>query len=175
MHLKFFVPHSKPQIVILSTNKISYIEKTAYSLWNDGITTVSDLEAHIKNLELYDGIVGKLRRLMGIGGRSLTQKENSAINHWIQDLGYSIDIIEYCYEVTVNSAKEFSFDYANTVLENWYTSGVRTLDDAIKATEEHKLENKKKYQSNVSGGITESSFDGEDFLALAIKRSADGK
>lgn len=156
--------------------KLSYIEKTAYSLWNDGITKVPELEAYIKDMELYDGVVGRLRKLMGIGGRALTQKENGMLNHWIKDLGYSIDVIEYCYEVTVNSAKEFSFDYANTVLDAWYTSGVRTVDDAITAEEKHKADNKKRYSPLANaGGITESSFDGEDFLAMAIKRSADGK
>ncbi len=156
--------------------KLSYIEKTAYTLWNDGITTVADLEAHVKNLELYDGAVGCIRRLMGIGGRALTQKENACINHWVQDLGFSTDVIEYCYEVTVNSAKEFSFDYANTVMDGWYSSGVRTLEDAVKASEAHKAENRRKYSNGASaGGITESSFDGDDFLALAIKRSTGGK
>ena len=156
--------------------KLSYIETIAYGLWNDGITTVPELEAHIKNMELYDGVAGSLRRLMGIGGRALTQKENGCINHWVQDLGYSNDIIEYCYEVTVNSAKEFSFDYANTVMDGWYSSGVRTLEDAIKASEAHKADNRRKYSNGASsGGITESSFDGDDFLALAIKRSTDGK
>ena len=156
--------------------KLSYIEKTAYTLWNDGITTVDDLEAHVKNLELYDGAVGCIRRLMGIGGRALTQKENASINHWVQDLGFSTDVIEYCYEVTVNSAGEFSFDYANTVMDGWYSSGVRTLEDAIKASEAHRAENRRKYSNGAStGGITESSFDGDDFLALAIKRSTGGK
>ena len=154
--------------------KLSYVEKTAYTLWNDGITTVPALEAHIKGMELYDGAVGRLRKLMGIGGRAFTKKENGLLNHWINDFGYSSDIIEFCYEITVNSIGEFSFDYADKVLEGWYASGVRSLDDAVKATENFRMEQSKKPSGGASGGITESSFDGEDFLALAIKRSAGG-
>jgi len=74
----------------------------------------------------------------------------------------------------VNSIGEFSFDYADKVLEGWYSSGVRTLDDAVKAVESFHSEQSKKPSSGASGGITESSFDGEDFLALAIKRSTSG-
>ena len=152
--------------------RLSYIEKTAYTLVNDGITTVSALESHIKSMELYDGVAGKLRKLTGMGERTFTKKENGMLNHWINDLGYSFDVIEFCYEVTVNSIKEFKFDYANTVLDGWYAAGVRSLEDAVKASESFKAENGKKYSVASSGGITETSFDGEDFLALAIKRSA---
>jgi DnaD/phage-associated family protein len=154
--------------------RLSYIEKTAYTLWNDGITTVADLESHIKSMETYDGVVGGLRKLMGIGSRTFTKKENGLLNHWINDFGYGSDVIEFCYEITVNSIGDFKFDYADKVLEGWYAAGVRTLDDAVKASESFKAENAKRFAAS-SGGITESSFDGDDFLALAIKRSADGK
>lgn len=154
--------------------RLSYIEKTAYTLWNDGITTVAALESHIKSMELYDGVVGGLRKLMGIGARAFTKKENGLLNHWINDFGYGSEVIEFCYETTVNSIGEFKFDYADKVLEGWYAAGVRTLDDAVKASESFKTENGKRLAAS-SGGITESSFDGDDFLALAIKRSADGK
>lgn len=154
--------------------RLSYIEKTAYTLWNDGITTVPALEAHIKSMELYDGIAGKLRKLAGLGDRAFTKKENTKLNHWINDLCYPSEVIEFCYEITVNSIGEFSFDYADKVLEGWYAAGVRTLDDAVKAAESFRSEQSKKPAGGASGGITESSFDGEDFLALAIKRSAGG-
>ena len=155
--------------------RLSYVEKTAYTLWNEGITTVSALEAHIKSMELYDGVAGKLRKLIGIGDRAFTKKENAKLNHWINDLGYSSDVIEFCYEITVNSIKEFSFDYADKVLEGWYSNGVRSLEDAVKATESFKNDPARKANGAAVGGITESSFDGDDFLALAIKRSTDGK
>lgn len=155
--------------------RLSYIEKTAYTLFNDGITTVAALESHIKSMELYDGVSGKLRKLIGIGDRAFTKKENSKLNHWINDLGYGSDVIEFCYEITVNSIKEFSFDYADKVLEGWYSAGVRNLDDAVKASESFKNDPARKPAVAGAGGITESSFDGDDFLAMAIKRSADGK
>ena len=154
--------------------RISYIEKTAYTLFNEGITTVSALESHIKSMELYDGVAGKLRKLMGIGDRAFTKKENAKLNHWINDFGYPSEVIEFCYEITVNSIKEFSFDYADKVLEGWYASGVRTLDDAVSASENFKNDPARKPVGASSGGITESSFDGDDFLAMAIKRSTGG-
>ena len=150
--------------------KLPYIEKTAYSLVNEGITTVPALEAHIKSMEIYDGVAGKLRKLMGIGDRAFTKKENTKLSHWINDLGYGSDVIEFCYDITVNSIGEFKFDYADKVIEGWYSSGVRCLEDAVKAAESFRLQNERKPQ-NAVGGITESTFDGDEFMKLAIQRS----
>ena len=150
--------------------KLHYIEKTAYSLVNEGITTVPALEAHIKGMEIYDGVAGKLRKLMGIGDRAFTKKENTKLSHWINDLGYSSDIIEFCYDITVNSIGEFKFDYADKVLEGWYSSGVRCIEDAVKAAESFHAEHERK-PKNDAGGITESTFDGDEFMKLAIQRS----
>lgn len=150
--------------------RLHYIEKSAYTLVNDGITTPAALEEYIKGMERYDGVAGRLRKLLGIGDRAFTKKENARISHWINDLGFDMDVIEFCYEITVDSIKEFKFDYADKVLEGWYAEGVRDLDGAKTASESFKAERAKKPISG-AGGITESSFDGEDFLALAIKRS----
>ncbi|MBR2459639.1 MAG: DnaD domain protein [Clostridia bacterium] len=151
--------------------KIHYIEKTAYSLVNDGIVTPIELDSHIKSLEIYDGVAGNLRRLLGIGGRAFTKKENTKISHWINDFGYGSELIEFCYETTVNNIGEFSFDYADKMMEGWYTEGVRGVDGAKAAIEKYRLEHERKPNAGSTGGITESTFDGDEFLALAIKRS----
>lgn len=158
--------------------KLHYIEKAAYTLVNDGITTLEALDAHIKSMELYDGIAGHLRRLIGIGERAFTKKENAKINHWINELGYGSDIIEYCYEITVDSIGEFSFDYADRILDGWYLAGVRDIDAAKKANEEFHTEHSKQAQisaENTKGAnpsaVSTPSFDGDEFLKLAVKRS----
>ncbi|MBQ9116087.1 MAG: DnaD domain protein [Clostridia bacterium] len=151
--------------------KIHYIEKTAYSLVDEGIVTPAALDEHIRNLEIYDGVAGNLRRLLGIGNRAFTKKENTKLNHWICDFGFGSDVIEYCYETTVNNIGEFSFDYADKMLEGWFTEGVRSVEQARDAIEKYRMEHEKKSPSQAVGGITASSFDGDEFLALAIKRS----
>lgn len=155
--------------------KLHYIEKAAYSLANDGITTPESLDAHIKSMEVYDGVAGHLRRLTGMGGREFTKKENSKIKHWINELGYGSDIIELCYEMTVDSIGEFSFDYADKVLDNWYLAGIRTPQQALEANLAFKAEREKRRAASDNGsGVSAPSFDGDEFLKLAIKRSLDG-
>lgn len=143
---------------------VRYIEKAAADMSSKGIITIDDLDAYLKEMELYDGIAGKLRSWLGIGNRVYTQKENGMIKRWARDFGYGEDTIRYAYEITVDAKGAFSFDYANAILENWYTSGVRTKEDAENAVNRYRSEKEKKKKS---GG----SFDTDEFFGLALKRS----
>ena len=152
--------------------KMHYIEKAAYTLVNDGIDTMDALEEHIKAMELYDGIAGELRKKLGIGARAFTKKENIKINHWISELGYGAEVIGYAYEVTVDSIGEFSFDYADKILNGWSLGGIKTVEDAKRANEAFRAEKEKGAARAVNnGGVSESSFDSNDFFELALKRS----
>ncbi len=144
---------------------VRYIEKAAVDLVNDGITDLDSLDVYIKNMELYDGVAGKLRTLIGIGGRAFTKKENNMISRWAQELGYGYDVIELAYEVCCDNKTTFSFDYANKVLENWYTSGVKTAEDAKEEIKRRKSAEK----VNDSGII--KSFDSAEFFDAALKRT----
>lgn len=155
--------------------KLHYIEKAAYSLANDGIVTPEALDIHIKGMELYDGVAGHLRKLIGIGAREFTKKENAKIKHWINELGYGADIIELCYEITVNSIGEFSFDYADKILDSWYLAGIRTPQQALEANAAFKSEHeKRRADADKSSAVSIPSFDGDEFLKLAVKRSLGG-
>jgi uncharacterized membrane protein len=47
--------------------KVRYVEKAAIDLVNDGIDTIEALNDHIKRMEAYDTVAGKLRSMLGIG------------------------------------------------------------------------------------------------------------
>ena len=156
--------------------KVGYIQKAALDLVNNGIDTIDLLDEYLRQMEIYDGLAGKLRTWIGIGERTYTKKENSIINHWIRDLGYGEELVKYAYELTVEHKTVFKFDYANGILENWYKSGVRTLADA-QAREQTFRDGR----AAEKGGNESSSFNTDQFYDLAIKRSykgmaeADGK
>ena len=145
---------------------VRYIEKAALDLVNNGVDTMELLDAHIRDLELYDGLAGKLRGWLGIGERTYTKKENATINHWIKDLGYGEELVRYAYEITVEHKTSFSFAYANKILENWFKEGVKTLDDA--QAREQAYKNEKASATETDG---KSSFNTDEFFDLALKRS----
>ncbi|MBE6609544.1 MAG: DnaD domain protein [Ruminococcaceae bacterium] len=143
---------------------VRYIERAAVDLVNSGIETPAQLESYLKDMELYDGLAGKLRSWLGIGTRAYTKKENGMIKRWVKDFGYGEDVVRLAYEITVDAKGSFNFDYAGKILENWFAAGVKTVEDAQARVNEFKS-NKK------SSNEQSSSFDIDELFDLAIQRS----
>ena len=148
--------------------KVGYIQRAALDLVNSGVDTIDLLDEYLKQMELYDGLAGKLRGWLGIGERAYTKKENATINHWIRDLGYGDELVKYAYDITVEHKTVFKFDYANAILENWYKDGVKSLADAEAREEAFK---KEKAAEKENTAEKSSSFDTDEFFNLAVKRS----
>lgn len=149
---------------------VAYVEKMAYSLYNEGITTVAALDAYLREREIRESVSGKLRKLFGIGDRAFSRKENNYIKTWVTDWNFGYEMIELGYEITVNNTKEFSIDYLNKVLSNWHDEGYTTTDAVEVALAAYK---RKKEDSGSGKTSDKGSFDTNDFFEKALKRSYD--
>ena len=146
--------------VSLGKKTLHYAEKLAFALYDAGITTGEQLSEELRRRELASDAEGKIRTLFGVGERAFTTKEKKFISAWINDMNYSIEIIEKAYEVTADATGKGSFPYANTVLERWNAAGFRTLED-IEAS----------YKKSGSESPSVGSFDTDSFFEAAVRRS----
>ena len=140
---------------------LPYIKKLAFAFYDEGITELSSLNTKIKQLEKVNSIEGEIRKLFGMNDRALTTKEKKFINAWVCDFGYGIDVIKKAYEETVNATGKPSASYANAILERWNKEGLRNVQ-AIDESKAEKLP-------------TDGSFNTNDFLDAAIRRTFDKK
>ena len=139
---------------------LHYAEKTAFGLYEAGICTVAELTSEFEKRDRARDIEGKVRSLFGIGERAFTTKEKKNISAWVNDMGYSAEIITKAYEVTVDATGKGSIPYANSVLERWNAAGLRTLQDIEES-----------YKKKESPLDSESSFDTDAFFDAAVKRA----
>jgi len=146
--------------VSLGKKTLHYAEKLAFALYDAGITTGEQLSDELRRRELASDAEGKIRTLFGVGERAFTTKEKKFISSWINDMNYSIEIIEKAYEVTADATGKGSFPYANTVLERWNAAGLRTLEE-IEAS----------YKKSGSESPSVGSFDTDSFFEAAVRRS----
>ena len=148
--------------VSIGKKTLHYAEKMAFTLYDAGITEASQLSAELLRREQTSAAEGKIRAMFGIGERAFTTKEKKFISSWINDMQYSIDIIEKAYEVTANATGNASMPYANSILERWNAAGLRTVSDIEKS-----------YEKGSGAKITEGSFNTDEFFEAAIRRSLD--
>ena len=148
--------------VSIDKKSLHYIESTAFSLYDAGITEAAELTEEIRRRELAASNEGQIRKIFGIGSRAFTAKEKKFIYVWLSDMRYNVDIITKAYEVAANATGKASFPYTNAVLERWNSENLRTLEE-IEAAEQ------KKEQGGAKSGT--GSFDTDDFFAAAVRRS----
>lgn len=144
----------------IGKKNLHFAEKLAFSLYDSGICTPEELSEELRRRELRESAEGRIRVLFGIGSRAFTTKEKKFISSWLGEMGYSMEIIEKAYEATADATGSGSIPYANTILERWYSEGLRTLEEIDAAAAKRKGEKK-----------DEGSFNTDDFFEAAIKRA----
>ena len=146
--------------VRMEKKSLRYAEKTALSLYDEGVTSAQALEERLRRIEVMAQATGKIRSMFGMASRSFTTKEKKMIEAWVCTMQYEHDVIRLAYDATVDAIGKPSLSYANTILERWYAEGYRTVEDVTKAMED--------YRRAKSGG---SSFDIDDFFQAALKNT----
>ena len=153
----------------IGCNSFHSIEKKMTEIYDKGINTYSALVEELAAIEKEHDFEGVVRKMFGIGQRSLTEKEKKIIRTWAVEWKVEEPLLKEAYEITVNATNEPSFPYANAVLENWRAHGVMTAEDAKKFQSESSGKGRKKKGQSESGTL--SSFDTDDFFEAALKRS----
>ena len=104
------------------------IEKAAYAWAEQGIDTVEEAAAFIQKQTVLDSKVEKLKRILQIRGRSLTQAENKYATAWLE-LGFTEDALALAYERTCLNTGGLSWAYMNKILQRWHEAGYHSASE----------------------------------------------
>ena len=146
--------------VRMGKKSLRYAEKTALSLYDEGVTSAVALEERLRRIEMMADATGKIRAMFGLASRAFTTKEKKMVEAWVCTMQYSDEVIRLAYEATVDAIGKPSISYANSILERWYAEGYRTTEDVTGAMEA--------YRRQKMGG---SSFDIDEFFRAALKNT----
>ena len=105
---------------------MAYIKKVGLSWAQQKITTVSQAK---EETNLYNKNYFTILRAFGISNRNPLDKEIQYMNLWLNQYGFTLDIITEACSRTVLSTGKASFSYADSILESWFKKGVRHLSD----------------------------------------------
>ncbi len=98
------------------------IEKQAYAWAEHGIDTVEEAAAFIQKQNVQDTKLEKLKVILQIRGRSLTQAEAKYANAWLE-MGFAEDALALAYERTCLNTGGLSWAYMNKILQRWHEAG----------------------------------------------------
>lgn len=145
---------------------LRYIERTALSLFDEGICTGDALNEYLRRKEKLNDSMAQIRKMTNSAGRELTTKEKKLFTCWLEEWKFDIDVITKAWEVTVDKISEPNVSYINKVLENWHNSGLLTIADVNASLEAYK---KKKESAEVPG--QNSGFRTDEIMEAILNRS----
>ena len=161
-----YILHLIGYLVKKNKANMRYIESTASGLFDEGILTPEELDAHFAYLDRTDDLQDRVRRLIGAGNRAFTARERKYIAEWC-DLDVSDDLLEYAYEQTVDHTGKASLSYMGKVLKKCIDEGNTSKQSAEQADAAFR-EGKKKAEK--AKREEKHSFDADEFLADAMEK-----
>lgn len=105
---------------------IYYMNKVALDWKDKGISTVEEAKqtANIHSQSYY-----AVMKAFGISGRNLVSQEIAYIEKWTNQFGFTLDMINEACSRTIGNIGKASFKYADKILSDWQSQGIRHLED----------------------------------------------
>lgn len=121
-----------------------YMRRVALSWAESGISTVlqAKQETNLHNRNYFT-----IMNAFGIKGRGPAAPEQETMSRWLNEFGFTIDIILEACRRTIRQTHQPNFQYADKILEQWHSSGVKTLSDIEKLDQQRRKEQKKPSQN----------------------------
>ncbi len=106
-----------------------YLETVAIDWADKGIDNYESAEEYIRKIELKLSNEGKVRGILGIYDRALTQTEKKYIKAWTFEKDIPSELVAEAYDRTVAATGKLSWAYMNKILLSWYDDGLHTVDE----------------------------------------------
>ena len=150
------------------TPTVRYIEKTAYSWANAGISCAEEAEAYAEKHKALFSETGKIKQALEIYDRKLTTNEQGFITSWIE-MGYHEETIRMAYERTIDNIGKLSMPYMNKIILRWNEDGLITAEQITQKDRPEKKRSGSGRPGRASGGA-DSDFDPEEIDKISITK-----
>ena len=141
----------------------NYVQATADAWSKNNIKTFNDLDAYFEKQEKRAGINNEIAKKLNLF-RKLTTYEEEDIVKWTENYGFGMDIIEIALK-TASSKNKIRFDYIDTLLTDWHTKSLNSVQEVNTYLNSLKEKDKKTKQiEKVAFEYTQSTFDNLESL-----------
>ena len=107
---------------------IGYIDKIAYSWWEDNITTVEEVQNKIRELLDFYTYQNYITRVFQLQAKP-TKKQTEFIELW-QGLAFSEEMLIYARDLSVEATGKVKFNYIDAIFKDWSENHITTTEEA---------------------------------------------
>ena len=132
------------------------IKREAYRWSAKGIDNLDAATAYVKKMAYFRTNEGKILSILGIRGRTATDREKTYINAWL-DMGFEDGVIQMAYERTLFKLQNWNWNYCNGILKRWYKDGLLSLNAILDSERKRVPASDRKKQNTASAGASPSA------------------
>ncbi len=110
---------------VQNNRSIRYIEKVALDWSAKGINNKEEAQSYIKN---HNAMYREIMKALAIKNRDPIEAEIEIMDKWISVFDMPLDLIKDACSKTVLQTGKGSFPYADGIITNWYSSGIKTKE-----------------------------------------------
>lgn len=137
-----------------SVNKATpaYMRAVALDWVETGIVTIDKAEEKAAELKNLDNAINRFKKMFEVTS-TLSKQQKEYIDKWVNVYGFSDDMVNEAYQITLNATGKLAFKYMNKVLEGWYSNGITNVEQLI--SEQKKDQNEKNTNSSFDANTIE--------------------
>ncbi len=146
-----------------------YIESVAISWADAGVTSV---EAAKENSLSYNKTYFSILNAFGIKGRGPAGAELAFMRKWLEEYGFSMDMIIEACNRTINNTHKPDFKYTDTILTNWHNQGAYDLAGVTTLDLAHQEKKTTKKRSTTKTATTNNfnNFEGRSYDMSSLEQ-----
>lgn len=156
---------------------ISYMHQIAIAWYRKGIHTKDEASGEQKQ---FSSEANTVRKAFGLSGHAMAPAELAFLDKWFHEWDFPAELVEEACNRTIINTGKANYAYANSIIEDWHTKGISTMEQVTADDDEHRQENEKRYsqgkpaatKNKSSFAFSESNgYDDEAIAAAMYKRS----
>ncbi len=109
--------------------KISFIQSLAVEWLEKGIDNVKDADEELRAITQRDLLWSLVRSAFGLPPRKPSKKESEFVNVWVNEWGFSKEMLAAAYDACVDAIGKLDFKYTDGILKNWHSNGYKKPED----------------------------------------------
>lgn len=131
-----------------SVNKATpaYMRSVALDWVEGGITSIDKASEKVAELQNLDGAINRFKKMFEVTS-AFSKQQREYIDKWVNVYGFSDEMVNEAYQITLNATGKLAFQYMNKVLESWHAKGITAVEQLNEQEKKHSEKN------------TNSSFD----------------
>lgn len=153
---------------------VKYIEKVGATWASRGVINHWELEKYMEMSEKINEAGKHISKALRLG-RKLTSYEERYLEIWLNEYGYSMDIVELALEKTTGKTSP-NFKYINGIMAGWFKDGLKTKEQILAMSESAVVREKRETPGNLPrrDNFMQRSYD-DSFFDMLENATLKGK